>query len=102
MDQRPSRRCLHQSEDWARQGSKEGAIADLRLPYRLLLTEQQFVVLHRHVSQLGLEAREMRPAVDSNKPCPDCNGTGKVAQHGGLRQKTCWRCHGRGWLPSKR
>jgi hypothetical protein len=34
------------------QGSKEGAIADLRLPYRLLLAEQQFVIIHRHVSQL--------------------------------------------------
>jgi hypothetical protein len=27
-----------------------------------------------------------------NRPCPDCDGTGNVPQHGGLRQKNCWRC----------
>jgi hypothetical protein len=27
-------------------GSKEGAITDLRLPYRLLLAEQGFVIVH--------------------------------------------------------
>jgi hypothetical protein len=83
------------------QGSKEGAIADLRLPYRLLLQEQSFLVLHRHVSQLDLEARGIRSQVD-NRPCPDCDGSGNVPQHGGLRQKNYWRCGGRGWLPPKR
>jgi hypothetical protein len=79
-------------------GSKEGETKDLRLPYRLLIAEQGFVVVHCHVSKLTLEAREERRIVE-NRSCPDCNGSGHVAMHGGLRQKDCWRCRGRGWLP---
>jgi hypothetical protein len=36
-------------------GSKEGETKDLRLPYRLLIAEQGFVVIHAHVSQLNLD-----------------------------------------------
>jgi hypothetical protein len=79
-------------------GSKEGETKDLRLPYRLLIAEQGFVVVHAHVSKLTLEAREGRPVVE-NRSCPDCNGSGHVPMHGGLREKDCWRCRGRGWLP---
>lgn len=74
-----------------------GEVERLRLPYRPLLGEQGFVLLHRHVSQLELEARKMRSQVD-NRPCPHCDGTGNVDQHGTLRQKNCWRCRERGWL----
>ena len=84
------------------QGSKEGEIADLRLPLRLLLAEQAFVIVHEHVSKLDLEARRAIQSAVDNRSCPDCNGTGNVAQHGGLRQKNCRRCGGRGWLPPKR
>jgi hypothetical protein len=69
------------------QGSREGDIADLRLPLRLLLTEQAFVLVHEHVSKLELEARRATQSVVDNRPCPDCDGTGNVPQHGGLRQK---------------
>ena len=59
-----------------------------------MLSQQGFVLLHRYVSLLEQEARETRSQVD-NRPCPGCDGTGNVDQHGGLRQKNCWRC-GRG------
>ena len=36
-------------------GGPEGEIDKLRLPYRILLNEQKFVVIHAHVSQLQLE-----------------------------------------------
>ena len=77
-------------------GGPEGEIAKLRLPYRILLNEQKFLVIHVHVSQLELEgtrAQELHPA---NSECPECKGKGEVPQHGGLRQKTCPRCNGRG------
>jgi ribosomal protein S27AE len=83
---------------WA--GSKEGDIDGLRLPYRVLLAEQGFVVVHCHVSKLRLEAKGSAP-VEKNKDCPDCGGSGQVAMHGGPRQKECWRCRGRGWLPKR-
>jgi hypothetical protein len=80
-------------------GSKEGEVSHLRLPLRLLLVEQGFVVIHAHVSKLQLETvggtHGLHPA---NVECPDCKGTGQVDQHGGLRKKSCWRCAGRGWL----
>ena len=82
------------------QGSKEGQISDLRLPLRSLLAEQGFTIVHAHISKLELEVRRIPSAIDS-RTCPDCNGTGNVAQHGGLRQKNCWRCGGRGWLPQR-
>jgi len=83
---------------WA--GSREGETKDLRLPFRVLLAEQGFVVVHCHVSKLQLEARELR-TVAENKSCPDCDGSGNVPIYGGLRQRECPRCRGRGWL-SKR
>jgi hypothetical protein len=56
------------------QGSKEGEMAALRLPLRLLLAEQAFVIVYAHISKLELEARQVQSAVD-NRPCPDCDGT---------------------------
>jgi hypothetical protein len=80
-------------------GSKEGEVDRLRLPYRTMLTEQGFTIVHAHVSKLQLEtvtgAHGLHPA---NVECRDCKGTGQVDQHGGLRQKMCWRCAGREWL----
>jgi len=58
-------------------GSKEGLINDLRLPYRLLLAEQGFVIVHCHANTLALEARAPAPLVE-NKDCRDCNGSGQV------------------------
>jgi len=31
---------------------------------------------------------------------PPCKGTGRVLMHGGLRDKECPRCGGRGWVKS--
>jgi hypothetical protein len=77
-------------------GSKEGDIDRLRLPLRVLLAEQGFVVVHCHVSNLQLEnVAGMHPA---NVDCPECKGTGHVPIHGGLRQKNCPNCSGRGWI----
>ena len=82
-------------------GSKEGDVGHLRLALRSLLIDQGFVVIHAHVSKLNLENpisnHGLHPA---NVECPDCNGTGEVDQHGGLRKKSCWRCAGRGWIKS--
>jgi hypothetical protein len=77
-------------------GSKEGDVGRLRLPFRLLMNEQGFVVIHAHVSKLQLETEEVRnpPNVD----CPQCKGTGRVPIHHGLRDKECPRCGGRGWV----
>ena len=36
-------------------GGPEGDVDQLRLPYRILLNEQKFVVIHAHVSELQLE-----------------------------------------------
>jgi len=69
-------------------GSKEGEVKDLRLPYRVLLSEQSFVIVQCHVSKLSLESREVRSL--ENRSCPDCDGSGHVPMHGGLRQKDCW------------
>jgi hypothetical protein len=67
-------------------GSREGEIAQLRLPYRLLITEQGFVLLHCHVSKLALETASVHTLHPANTECPECKGTGQVDQHGGLRQ----------------
>jgi hypothetical protein len=80
-------------------GSKEGDLGHLRLPLRSLLVDQGFVIVYAHVSKLNIEnpigTHGLHPA---STECPDCKGTGQVDQHGGLRQKTCWRCAGRGWV----
>jgi len=76
-----------------------GLRARLRLPYRILLNEQKFVVIHAHVSELQLETvTKVHALHPANTDCPQCNGKGEVPQHGGLRQKTCTRCNGRGWI----
>ena len=75
-------------------GGPEGDVDRLRLPYRILLNEQKFVVIHAHVSQLQLEPARVQEL--HNTDCPECKGKGEVPQHGGLRQKTCPRCNGRG------
>ena len=82
------------------QGGPEGEIDRLRLPYRVLLNEQKFVVIHAHVSELKLENATVLALHPANNDCPQCNGKGEVPQHGGLRQKTCPRCNGRGWIKS--
>ena len=80
-------------------GGPEGEIAKLRLPYRILLNEQKFVVIHTHVSQLQLETvTKVHALHPADNDCPECKGKGEVPQHGGLRQKTCPRCNGRGWV----
>ena len=80
-------------------GSKEGEVGHLRLPLRSLLIDQGFVIVYAHVSKLNLEKPIGTHGLHSaNVECPDCKGTGQVDQHGGLRQKTCWRCAGRGWV----
>jgi len=81
-------------------GSKEGDVEQLRLPLRILLAEQGFVVLHCRVSRLQLEAPKVAGLHPANVDCPECKGTGQVDQHGGLRKKTCPRCGGRGWTRS--
>jgi hypothetical protein len=79
------------------QGGPEGELDRLRLPYRVLLNEQKFVVTHAHVSQLQLETvTKIHVLHPSNNDCSECKGKGEVPQHGGLRQKTCPRCNGRG------
>jgi hypothetical protein len=82
-------------------GSKEGEVGHLRLALRSPLIDQGFVIVHAHVSKLNLEKPIgshhglLHPA---NVECADCKGTGQVDHHGGLRQKSCWRCAGRGWI----
>ena len=80
-------------------GSKEGEVGHLRLALRSLLVDQGFVIVHAHVSKLNLEnpigTHGLHPA---NMECPDCKGSGQVDQHGGLGQKSCWRCAGCGWI----
>ena len=84
---------------WPSTGGPEGEIAKLRLPYRIVLNEQKFVVIHAHVSQLQLEnVTRVRALYPGNTDSPECKGKGEVPEHGGLRQKTCPRCNGRGWI----
>jgi hypothetical protein len=79
-------------------GSKEGDIERLRLPYRLLLGEQAFVVIYVHASKLELESSRARALHPANTESPQCKGTGRVPMHHGLRDKECPRCGGRGWV----
>jgi len=65
-------------------GGAEGEVDRLWLPYRILLNEQKFVVIHAHVSELQLEAARVQEV--HNADCPECKGKGEVPQHGGLRQ----------------
>ena len=81
-------------------GGPEGAIDRLRLPFRVMLTQQGFVVVYAPVAQLELEMTPgaLHGAQPANTECPQCHGDGHVPQHGGLRQKTCPRCNGREWV----
>jgi len=97
---RPSRCCRPRSVTLALGRAGQKARSWLRLPYRILLNEQKFVVIHAHVSQLQLEAARAQELHPANTDCPQCNGKGEVPQHGGLRQKTCPRCGERGWIRS--
>jgi hypothetical protein len=63
-------------------GGSEGELDRLRLPYRILLNEQKFVVIHAHISQLQLEAARARKLHPANTDCPECKGKGEVPQHG--------------------
>jgi hypothetical protein len=80
-------------------GGAEGEVDRLRLPYRLLLGEQGFVIIYQHVSKLELEASGVR--AQPNAECPQCNGKGRVPMHHGLRDKECPRCGGRGWIKAR-
>jgi hypothetical protein len=77
-------------------GGGEGEVDRLRLSYRVMLGEQGFAIIYAHVSQLQLEASSMRAA--DNTACPMCKGSGHMPMHGGLRQKDCPRCGGKGWI----
>jgi hypothetical protein len=80
-------------------GGAEGEVDRLRLPYRVMLSEQGFAVIYAHVAQLQLETAVGMYALHPAKTeCPQCKGSGDVPQHGGLRQKTCPRCGGKGWI----
>ena len=80
-------------------GGAEGQISRLRLPYRVTLAEQGFVVIYEHVSKLQLEASGGTHALHpANTDCPQCEGKGRVPMHHGLRDKECPRCGGRGWI----
>ena len=59
-------------------GGSEGELDRLRLPYRILLNEQKFVVIHAHISQLQLEAARARKLHPANTDCPECKGKGEV------------------------
>jgi hypothetical protein len=67
-------------------------VKDLRLPYRILIAEQAFVIVHCHVSELTLETQQIRPI--ENRSCPQCDGSGQVPMHGGLRLSKV----SRGWM----
>ena len=56
--------------------------------------------LHRAPMQQELEMSSggLDGAQRANAKCPQCHGDGHVPRHGGLRQKTCPRCNGRGWI----
>jgi len=81
---RPSNPYLWLSAFSVLAGGPEGEVDRLRLPYRILLNEQKFVVIHAHVSELQLETitrvHALHPA---NTDCPQCSGKGEVSQHGG-------------------
>jgi hypothetical protein len=77
-------------------GSREGDVDRIRLPLRILLIEQGFVVIYQHVLKLQPETVEaLHPA---NIDCSQCKGTGRVPMHHGLRDKECPQCGGRGWV----
>jgi len=89
----------HLGHPWT--GGAEGEVNRLRLPYRLMLAEQGFVVIYEHVSKLQLESSADTHALHpANTECPQCKGTGRVPMHHGLRDKECPRCGGRGWVKS--
>jgi hypothetical protein len=79
-------------------GGPEGELERLRLPYRVLLSEQGFVLLYCHVSELQLEAANARALHAANAECPQCKASGRVPMHHGLKDKECPRCGGRGWV----
>jgi DnaJ-class molecular chaperone len=58
------------------------------------------VILHCHVSKLDLESVDSVRALQASVSveCPHCKGSGHVPMQGGLRQKDCLRCQGRGWF----
>ena len=73
-------------------GGPEGAIDRLRLPFRVMLNQQGFAVMQPQLDPRAVytaRSKEMRNA-------------GHVPQHGGLRQMTCPRCNGRGWIMTPR
>jgi hypothetical protein len=57
-------------------GGSEGDIDRLRLPYRILLNEQKFVVIHAHVSELQLENSAVHALLPANTP--NCSARARV------------------------
>ena len=84
----------HLGHPWT--GGAEGDVNRLRLPYRLMLAEQGFVVIYEHVSKLQLADRR-RPAcaAPGKHRVPAVQRHCRVPMHHGLRDKECPRCGGR-------
>ena len=84
-------------------GGAEGEINRLRLSYRAMLAEHTFVVIYAHVAQLQLEnVADVHMLHPANTDCPECKDKGRVPMHGGLRDRECPRCGGRGWVKALR
>jgi hypothetical protein len=65
-------------------GGPEGELDRLRLPYRVMLGEQGFAIIHSHVSQLQLEAVTSVHTPPGQYRVSDLQGQG--------RGVTCQRC----------
>jgi hypothetical protein len=50
-------------------GGPEGEVDRLRLPYRLLLGKQGFVLIYQHVSKLKLESSGAHALHPGNREC---------------------------------
>jgi hypothetical protein len=83
--------AIRQLGPWT--GGAEGEVNRLRLPYRSMLSEQGFALVYAPVAQLQIEA-----VAGVHPRCPQCEGSGRVPMHHGLRDKACSRCGGRGWI----
>src|SRR5262252_5896308 len=67
-------------------GGPEAEVERLRLPYRAMLGEQGFVVIHAHVSKLELETPAsalagVRGVIAENNECPQCQASGRVPMY---------------------
>jgi hypothetical protein len=82
-DRTPLRRYLALFGTWALEPEVQREIDRLRLPYRMMLSEQGLAVIHAPVAQLRLETVTSVHALHpGNTECPQCKGSGEVPQHG--------------------